>query len=397
MTRTIGTQVRGIRTPIVKQGDDVVGIVVNSLQKSWETEGYTLNDKDVVGITESLIARAQGNYVTVDEIATDFKNKYLNVNEIGVVFPILSRNRFSIILKAIAKAFDKVYLLLSYPSDEVGNHLMDVEKMDELNIKPHEDILTEDEYRRLFGETVRHSFTGVDYIQAYKTMGNGNIEVYLGNNPTTILQYTKNVLVADIHTRHRTKKILEKSGGQLIFGLDDICTSPINNGLGYNPEYGLLGSNKATEDKLKLFPRDGQHYVNKIKEKLKQITGKNMEVLIYGDGAFKDPIGKIWELADPVVSPAYTDGLAGTPNELKLKYLADNQFDDLEGEAADQAMKQKIKQKESDSIGDIDRQGTTPRQLTDLLGSLCDLTSGSGDKGTPVVLIQGYFDNFAND
>ena len=394
MTRTVGTTVRGIRTPIIKTGDNLVEMVVNSLKKSWENEGYQLKDRDIVGITESLVARAQGNYVTIDDIAQDIKSKF--PGEVGVVFPILSRNRFSRILKGIAKGADKVYLLLSYPSDEVGNHLMDINKMDDLGINPHTDVLTEADYRRLFGD-VKHEFTGVDYIQLYKDLSeNNNIEIILANDPRVILNYTKNVLVADVHTRERTKRLLKKAGAQIVLGLEDICTEPINDS-GYNPVYGLLGSNTATEDTLKLFPRDGQKYVEAIQARLKELTGKNIEVMIYGDGAFKDPQGKIWELADPVVSPAYTKGLEGLPNEIKLKYIADNEFRDLDGEEISEAMKKCISEKDENLVGDLASQGTTPRKLTDLLGSLCDLTSGSGDKGTPIVLIQGYFDNYATE
>ncbi len=394
MTRTVGTTVRGIRTPIIKTGDNLVEMVVNSLKKSWENEGYQLKDRDIVGITESLVARAQGNYVTIDHIAQNIKAKF--PGEIGVVFPILSRNRFSRILKGIAKGADKVYLLLSYPSDEVGNHLMDINKMDDLGINPHTDVLTEADYRRLFGD-VKHEFTGVDYIQLYKDLSeNNNIEIILANDPRVILNYTKNVLVADVHTRERTKRMLKKAGAQIVLGLEDICTEPIN-GSGYNEEYGLLGSNTASEDTLKLFPRDGQKYVEAIQARLKELTEKNVEVMIYGDGAYKDPQSKIWELADPVVSPAYTKGLEGSPNELKLKYLADNKFRDLRGEEISEAMKKCIAEKDENLVGDLASQGTTPRKLTDLLGSLCDLTSGSGDKGTPIVLIQGYFDNYATE
>ncbi|MGF7185601.1 F420-0:gamma-glutamyl ligase [Desulfitispora alkaliphila] len=396
--RTIGTQVRGIRAPIVKNGDDIVDVVVTSLQKSWEAEGFQLKEKDVVGITESLVARAQGNYVTVDEIVTDLKNRFQGCGEIGVVFPILSRNRFSIILKAISKAFDKVYLQLSYPADEVGNHLMDVDKMDELNINPYTDSLSEKEYRKLFGQEVKHPFTGVDYVKEYKEVGNDdNIEIVLSNDPTTILNYTQNILVADVHTRYRTEKVLKKNRANKVLRLDGICTEATADNTGYNPEYGLLGSNKATGDSIKLFPRHGKEYVDKIQMKIKGLTGKNIEVLIYGDGAFKDPVGKIWELADPVVSPAYTDGLEGTPNELKLKYLVDNNLTEVDVEQIDHHAKEFIKKKDNNLIGKMEAQGTTPRQLTDLLGSLCDLTSGSGDKGTPIILIQGYFDNFATD
>jgi F420-0:gamma-glutamyl ligase len=392
MARTIGTQVRGVRAPIVKEGDNIVDVVVNSIMNSTKEEGYSLKDMDVIGVTESLVARAQGNYVTVDQIAFDISNKFKG--DIGLVFPILSRNRFSIILKAIAKSGRKIHLLLSYPADEVGNHLMDIDKMDELNIDPYKDVLTESDYRRLFGEEVKHKFTGIDYIKMYKSLGvNDNISVYLANDPRVILKYTKEVLVADIHTRQRTKRLLKNAGAEVVYGLDDICTVSID-GSGYNPNYGLLGSNKSTEEKVKLFPRDCQPVVDKIQRKLKALTGKNVEVMIYGDGAFKDPVGKIWELADPVVSPGYTKGLEGTPNEVKLKYLADNEFGHLKGEEQRNAIAGYIENKDFDLTGSMASQGTTPRRLTDLIGSLCDLTSGSGDKGTPVVYVQGYFDNF---
>lgn len=395
MSRTVGTVVRGIRAPIVKKGDDLVEIVVTSLQKAWEADKFEIKDKDVIGITESIVARSQGNYVTIDNIAQDIRNKFRG--EVGVVFPILSRNRFSMVMQGIARGAERVYLLLSYPADEVGNHLMNIEKMDELNLDPYKDVLTEADYRKLFGKEVRHPFTGIDYVQMYKNLAvNDNIIIILANDPREILKYTKNVLVADIHKRFRSKKLLQKAGAEIIYALDDICTSPID-GSGYNPKFGLLGSNKASEEMLKLFPREGEHYVTKIQTRIHELTGKNIEVMIYGDGAFKDPVGKIWELADPVVSPAFTKGLTGTPNELKLKYFADTQLKDLEGDAASEAMKKCILEKESDLLGCMESQGTTPRQLTDLLGSLCDLTSGSGDKGTPIILIQGYFDNYATE
>jgi len=395
LARTIGTQVRGIRAPIVRDGDNLVETVVSSIMASVNSEGFQLKDKDVIGITESLVARTQGNYITVDEIAAEIKKKF-NDAEIGVVFPILSRNRFSMILKGIARGARKVHLLLSYPADEVGNHLMDIDQMDEKGIIPYKDILTEAEYRKLFG-IVKHPFTGIDYVQMYKDLAaNNNISVYLANDPTVILKYTKNVLVADIHTRHRTKKLLKRAGAQLVYTLDELCNEPIS-GNGYNPVYGLLGSNMAGDENLKLFPRNGQTYVDNIQARIKALTGKNVEVMIYGDGAFKDPVGKIWELADPVVSPAFTAGLAGTPNELKIKYFADHQLKDLKGKALADAMKSQIRGKGESLVGNIASQGTTPRQLTDLLGSLCDLTSGSGDKGTPIVLIQGYFDNYATE
>ena len=394
MSRTIGTTVRGIRAPIVKQGDDLVEIVVDSLKKSWESENYTLRNKDVVGITESLIARAQGNYITIDDIAKDINKKIKG--EVGIVFPILSRNRFSMILEGFAKGVDKIHLLLSYPTDEVGNPLMSIEKMDEAKIDPFSDVLSEQDYRRIFGNEVSHPFTHIDYVQMYKDLGvNGNISIHLANDPKEILKFTKQVIVADVHSRERTKRILKDAGAELVLGLDDFCTEP--NSRGYNNEYGLYGSNKASETMLKLFPRDGQEYVDAIQKRLYELTGKNIEVMIYGDGAFKDPIGKIWELADPVVSPAYTDGLEGTPNELKLKYLADSNLLDSENQDINEAMKKYIKNKDKNISAEMTTEGTTPRQITDLLGSLCDLTSGSGDKGTPIVLIQGYFDNYADD
>lgn len=394
MNRTIGTTVRGIRTPIVKEGDDLINIVVDSVLEAAKSEDFQIQDRDVIGITESLVARAQGNYATVDAIAKDVAAKFHD--EIGIVFPILSRNRFSILLKGFAMSNRKIHLLLSYPSDEVGNHLMDIDKMDELNINPYSDILTEEDYRRLFGDKVTHPFTGIDYVNLYKEMGNGNIYIYFSNDPRTILNYTKDVLVANVHERKRTKRILKSAGANLVFGIDDILASPVD-GSGYNPEYGLLGSNLASDHEVKLFPRNSQYYVEEIQKKLIEKTGKNVEVMVYGDGAFKDPVGKIWELADPVVSPGYTKGLCGTPNELKLKYVVDTELSDLNKEDILAAVKQKIYSKDIDLLGQAESLGTTPRQVTDLLGSLCDLTSGSGDKGTPVVLVQGYFDNFATE
>ncbi len=394
MARTLGTVVRGIRAPILKDGDDVVEIVITALKAAWESENFEIRDRDVIGITESIVARSQGNYVTIDDIAEEVREKFNG--EVGIVFPILSRNRFSMILKAIAKGADQVFLLLSYPADEVGNHLMDLEKMDELDIDPYTRVLTEEDLLGLFG-SYKHEFTGVDYIEYYKEQGvNGNITVILANDPREILKYTKNVLTADIHSRIRTKRLLKKAGAEIVFGLDEICSTPKSSS-GYNEEYGLLGSNKATDDKIKLFPRNGQPVVDGIQKRIKEITGKNVEVMIYGDGAFKDPRGKIWELADPVISPAFTSGLKGIPNEIKLKYFADNQLGDLKGDEINKAMKECIKSKDADLTGKIEAQGTTPRDLTDLLGSLCDLTSGSGDKGTPVILIQGYFDNYATE
>lgn len=394
MVRTVGTVARGIRTPIIKKGDDLVSIVVNSLLKAAESENFQIRDRDVLGITESLLARAQGNYASIDDISKDIKNKFPST--IGLVFPILSRNRFSIILKGIISSGRKVVLLLSYPSDEVGNHLMDVDRMDELNINPYTDVLTESDYRRLFGDKVLHPFTAVDYVDIYKKIGKENIEIIFSNNPRTILDYTKDVLVANVHERHRTKKILKKAGANIVLGLDDILNSPID-GSGYNPEYGLLGSNLATSTELKLFPRDCQSFVEKVQEKIKEVTGKHVEVMIYGDGAFKDPVGKIWELADPVVSPGYTKGLEGTPCELKLKYIVDTELSNLSGEEVADAIKKKINSKDKNIAEKNDALGTTPRRLTDLLGSLCDLVSGSGDKGTPIVLVQGYFDNYASN
>ncbi len=394
MNRTIGTTARGIRTPIVKEGDDLVNIVVDSVIEAANSENIHFRDKDVIGITESLVARAQGNYATADNIKKDVETKF--DDEIGIVFPILSRNRFSILLKGIADTKKTIHLLLSYPSDEVGNQLMDLDKMDRLNINPHSDVLTEAEYRSLFGEKVLHPFTGIDYVDLYKSMGHGNIHIYLSNDPRTILNYTKDVLVANVHDRVRTKRILKEAGANILLGLDDILTASID-GSGYNPEYGLLGSNLASDHEVKLFPRDSQIYVEEIQKLLIERTGKQIEVMVYGDGAFKDPVGKIWELADPVVSPGFTSGLSGTPNELKLKYIVDTELDDLSGDEVLNAVKQKIYSKDVDLLGNAESLGTTPRRITDLLGSLCDLTSGSGDKGTPVVLIQGYFDNFASE
>lgn len=392
--RTVGTQVRGLRAPIVKQGDDLVRIVVDCLLQSAKEEGFSINDRDVLGVTESLLARAQGNYVTVAEITAELREKF-GPGEIGVVFPILSRNRFSPIMRAIAEGFSRVHLLLSYPADEVGNPLLDPDRLDEAGVNPHADLLTEEDYRRICGGEFKHPFTGLDYVRLYKESAvDGNISVYFANDPRAILRYTKNVLAADIHTRHRTKRLLRQAGAEKVFGLDEICTRPSPTG-GYNPEYGLLGSNKAAGDRLKLFPRDGQAFVRAVQARVLELTGKRIEVMIYGDGAFKDPVGKIWELADPVVSPAYTEGLEGTPNEVKIKYLADCLLAESP-ESLDEGVKKLIRGKKRDLTADISSQGTTPRRLTDLLGSLCDLTSGSGDKGTPIVLVQGYFDSFAD-
>lgn len=391
MTRMVGTTVRGIRAPIVKQGDDLVEIVVQSVLMASQEERFPINDRDIIGVTESLLARAQGNYASVTDIAADIQQKF--TGNIGVVFPILSRNRFALILKGIALTGKKIYLLLNYPCDEVGNHLMDVDKMDELGINPYSDTLSEQRYRELFGDVVPHPFTGIDYVQMYKTLApEGQIEIFLGNDPRKILEYTDQVLVANVHERHRTKRILKDAGAGIVYTLDEILTQPVK-GSGYNPEFGLLGSNAATEDSVKLFPKDCQQFVSAVQQSLKDKTGKLVEVMIYGDGAFKDPVGKIWELADPVVSPGYTSGLAGTPNELKLKYIADNELKGLTHEEMKSVLQKRIKEKEAAQQS----LGTTPRRITDLVGSLCDLTSGSGDKGTPIVLVQGYFDNYASE
>jgi len=395
LKRTVGTTSRGIRAPIIKQGDNLVNIVVESVLQSAKMEKYQINDRDVIGVTESLVARAQGNYASISDIAADVNQKF--TGDFAVVFPILSRNRFSSILKGLAMTGKKIYLFLTYPSDEVGNHLMDIDVMDELGINPYTDVLSEEKYRSLFGEKVVHPFTGVDYVKMYKDLAaKDNIEIYLANDPREVLRYTKEILVANIHERHRTKQILLKAGAEKVYGLDEILTEPIN-GSGYNPQYGLLGSNLATDTTIKLFPRDCDIFVHQTQQLIKEKTGKHVEVMIYGDGAFKDPRGKIWELADPVVSPAYTKGLEGTPNEIKLKYIADNEFHDLNEEEAEILMREKIKTKDSKIINEAATLGTTPRQITDLLGSLCDLTSGSGDKGTPIVLVQGYFDNYATE
>lgn len=396
MERLVGTVSRGVRAPIIRENDDICKIVVESVINASISEGFSLRDKDVIGVTEAVVARAQGNYCTVDDIAVDIKEKFPD-GTVGVVFPILSRNRFSICLKGIARGAKKIVLMLSYPSDEVGNHLVSLDQLDENNVNPWSDVLTESKYRELFGYQ-KHHFTGVDYVAYYRELiekEDCECEIIFANDVRTILNYTKNVLCCDIHSRHRSKRLLKAKDAKIVYGLDDILTSPIN-GSGYNKDYGLLGSNKATENKIKLFPRDGQVIVEKIQSQIKEKTGKIVEVLVYGDGAFKDPVGKIWELADPVVAPFFTSGLYGQPNELKLKYLADNDFANLEGEALKEAIKQSIKQKDSNLVGQMASQGTTPRQLTDLIGSLCDLTSGSGDKGTPIILIQGYFDNYTN-
>ena len=396
MERKIGTVSRGIRCPIIREGDNLTDITVNSVLEACTSENFTLRNKDVIALTESIVARAQGNYATIDDIATDVKAK-LGSDTIGVIFPILSRNRFAICLRGIAKAAKKNVLMLSYPSDEVGNSLLTYDQIDEKEVNPYTDVLTLEKYRELFGEN-RHEFTGVDYVSYYSniiTEAGAEVEIFFANQAKTILNYTDTVLTCDIHTRARTKRILKNAGAKVVLGLDDILTSSIN-GSGYNEKWGLLGSNKSTEDKIKLFPRDCKYLVEDIQKKIYSITGANVEVMVYGDGAFKDPQGKIWELADPVVSPAYTDGLKGTPNELKLKYLADNDFKDLNGDKLKDAIKESIKAKNSNLVNNMASQGTTPRQLTDLIGSLCDLTSGSGDKGTPIVLVQGYFDNFTD-
>ena len=394
MSRMVGTVSRGVRAPIIREGDDLKQIVVDSVLEAARQEGFAFRDRDIVAMTEAIVARAQGNYATVEQIARDVRQK-LGGGTVGVIFPILSRNRFAICLRGIAKGAKKVVMMLSYPADEVGNHLVDWDALDKAGVDPYKDVLSLMEYRRLFG--VRpHRFTGVDYVDYYSRLireSGAEVEVVFANDAREILKYTKDVIHCDIHTRARTGRILRAAGGQRIFGLDEIMTSPVD-GSGWNERYGLLGSNKATEDKVKLFPRDCQALVEAIQAELIQRTGKRIEVMVYGDGAFKDPIGKIWELADPVVSPAYTKGLEGTPNELKLKYLADNDFAALSGDELRQAIEAEIRRKDGDLVGQMVSEGTTPRRLTDLIGSLCDLTSGSGDKGTPIVFIQGYFDNY---
>ena len=397
MGKMVGTISRGIRTPIIRGGDDLVKIVADSVEDAAKDEGFEIRDRDIISVTESIVARAQENYVMVDDIAEDIRNKFTG-DALGVIFPILSRNRFAICLRAIAKGAKKIILMLSYPSDEVGNHLISVDMMDEKKVNPYTDVLTLEKYRELFGY-VKHHFTGVDYVEYYGQLikeSGAEVEIVFSNNPRTILNYTKDVLVCDIHTRQRTKRILKENGGNIILGLDEILTAPVN-GSGCNEQYGLLGSNKATEDKVKLFPRNCEEFVLELQAEMFKRTGKNVEVMVYGDGAFKDPVGKIWELADPVVSPGYTKGLEGTPNEVKLKYLADNNFAHLDGEELKNAIKEHIKKKKENLVGAMESQGTTPRRLTDLIGSLCDLTSGSGDKGTPVVYIQGYFDNYTSN
>ena len=393
--RTVGTVSRGVRLPIVKQGEDLVKVVTNSIVEMGKEQGLTFHEKDVVAVTESVVARVQGNYVSIDDIAADAKAKF-GTDTIGIIFPIMSRNRIAICLRGFAKAFKKVYMLMSYPSDEVGNHLFDEDLLDEKGVNPYSDVLDEKQYRDLFGY-VKHQFTGVDYIEYYRELFHDEdceIEFIFANDCRAILKHTKNVLCCDIHTRERSRRRLLKAGAEKVLTMADIMNAPVN-GSGYNEKYGLYGSNKATEDTVKLFPRDCQTFVDALQKSIKDATGVEMNCMIYGDGAFKDPVGKIWELADPVVSPAFTERLSGTPNELKLKYLADNDFSDLKGEELAEAMKDAIRKKQGSLVGNMASEGTTPRQLTDLLGSLSDLTSGSGDKGTPVVFIQGYFDTYA--
>ncbi len=397
MSRVVGTCSRGLRAPIIREGDDLVKIVTDSVMQAAANGELQVRDRDVLAMTEAIVARAQGNYADVNDIAEDVRIK-LGGGTVGVIFPILSRNRFSVCLRGIAKGAKKIVLMLSYPSDEVGNHLVDIDELDEKGVDPYRDILSLEKYRELFGYK-KHRFTGVDYIEFYSELikeCGAEVEVIFANDAKAILDYTKNVICCDIHTRARTKRILKAAGAERVFGLDDILTASVN-GSGYNEEYGLLGTNKATDDKVKLFPRDCQPLVEAIQAKMLELTGKHVEVMVYGDGAFKDPVGKIWELADPVVSPAYTSGLVGTPNELKLKYLADNDFAELSGDELKAAIKGEIEKKDGDLVGRMVSEGTTPRRLTDLIGSLCDLTSGSGDKGTPIVYIQGYFDNYTSE
>ena len=397
MSRTIGTISRGVRAPIIRNGDNIAEIVTSCILEASREENIPVRDRDVVAMTEAIVARAQGNYCTVDDIATDIKAKF-GGETVAVIFPILSRNRFSVCLTGIARGAKKIVLMLSYPSDEVGNHLVSLDKVDEMGVNPYSDVLTLEKYRELFGYE-KHRFTGVDYVEFYEKLiraEGADCEIIFGNDPRAVLPYTKNVLTCDIHTRHRSKRLLKAAGAEIVYGLDDILSESVN-GSGYNEQYGLLGSNKATDEQVKLFPRDCQVVVEDIQKRLFDATGKHVEVMVYGDGAFKDPVGKIWELADPVVSPAYTSGLEGTPNELKLKYLADNDFADLSGDALKNAIKERITQKDDNLVGKMASEGTTPRQLTDLIGSLCDLTSGSGDKGTPIVWIQGYFDNYTTE
>ena len=397
MSRMVGTVSRGIRAPIIRAGEDLAAIVTDSVLAAAADGGFAIREKDIVALTESIVARVQGNYASVSDIAADVRAKF-GGETVGVIFPILSRNRFAICLRGIAQGAKKIVLMLSYPSDEVGNHLISLDAMDEHGVDPYRDVLTLEKYREMFGYE-KHPFTGVDYVEYYESLireSGAEVEIIFGNDPRAVLPYTKNVLCCDIHTRARTKRILKAAGAERVFGMDEILNAPVN-GSGYNEKYGLLGSNKATEDQVKLFPRDCQDLVEDIQKRLLDATGAKVEVMVYGDGAFKDPVGKIWELADPVVSPAYTSGLEGTPNELKLKYLADNEFSHLSGDALKEAIKTKIHEKDGDLVGQMASEGTTPRRLTDLIGSLCDLTSGSGDKGTPIVYIQGYFDNYTTE
>ena len=397
MGRMVGTVSRGVRAPIIREGDNIVDIVTASVLEAAADDGFKVRDRDIIAMTEAIVARAQGNYATVDDIAKDVENK-LGGGTIAVILPILSRNRFAICLRGIAKAAKKIVLMLSYPSDEVGNHLISLDAMDEKGVNPYTDVLSLSKYRELFGYE-KHRFTGVDYVEYYEkliTEAGAEVEIIFANDPRAVLPYAKKVITCDIHSRFRSKRLLRAAGAEMVIGLDDILNASVD-GSGYNENYGLLGSNKATEDKVKLFPRECQPIVDAIAEKIYAATGKKVEVMVYGDGAFKDPVGKIWELADPVVSPAYTKGLEGTPNELKLKYLADNEFSSLSGEELKSAIKAKITEKDGNLFGQMASEGTTPRQLTDLIGSLCDLTSGSGDKGTPIVYIQGYFDNYTTE
>lgn len=397
MSRMVGTVSRGIRAPIIREGDDLQKIVTESVLEASRQEGFEIRDRDIIAMTEAIVARAQGNYATVEDIAADVKEK-LGGETVGVIFPILSRNRFAVCLRGIAKGAKKIVLMLSYPADEVGNHLIDWDMLDRKGIDPYRDVLSLEKYRELFGYH-KHRFTGVDYVEYYSELireSGAEAEVIFANDCREILKYSKNVICCDIHTRERTKRLLKGAGAERVFGLDQILDVPVK-GSGYNEKYGLLGSNKATENKVKLFPRDCQSLVENIQAEFLRKTGKHVEVMVYGDGAFKDPVGKIWELADPTVSPAYTAGLEGTPNELKLKYLADNDFAQLSGEALRDAIKQEIQKKDGDLVGQMVSEGTTPRRMTDLIGSLCDLTSGSGDKGTPIVYVQGYFDNYTTE
>ena len=396
MERRIGTISRGLRAPIIKEGDDLKKIVVDTLMSCVDNGDFEIGKKDVLAVTESILARSQANYATTEQLAEDVKNK-LGGETVGVVFPILSRNRFAICLRGIAKGAKKIVLMLSYPSDEVGNHLLDLDLLDEKGVDPYKDVLTQEEFENIFGKS-RHTFTDMDYVNYYKELieeEGAEAQIIFANNPRKIVDYTDKVICADIHTRFRTKRLIKEAGGKTVLGMDDLMTSSVN-GSGYNPDYGILGSNKATEDSIKLFPINCQEFVDEIQEEIKKRTGKTIEVMVYGDGAFKDPVGKIWELADPVVSPGFTEGLKGQPNELKLKYLADNDFADLKGDELKAAIEEAIREKDEDLVGQMVTEGTTPRRLTDLLGSLCDLTSGSGDKGTPFIYIQGYFDNYTD-